>query len=233
MNARVALIIAAVVTLVLPSVPIVGALLRPFVWLQTFCHELGHGVAALVCGAQSIAISVYVDASGLTHNGATSHAWSAGEQGFVAMAGLVGPACASALFFVSARGAKRARVLLAVFALLLLACAAVVVDNAFGQVVVGAWGLAIALAAWRAPPQIACAFVGIDLGLSVFSRGDYLFAKTAHTGGGTFPSDVENVASSWGGVALFWGLAIGAFSVALVLLGLFIALRGSSQTARR
>ncbi len=227
-NARTALVVAAVASVVLPALPFVGLLLRPFVWLQTFMHELGHALCAVALGSHTFMLRVFADGSGVTpHDGLGDT-----KNGIVAAAGLIGPACAAALFFVFARRRAISRVALVVLGALLVAGAVAVVDNVFGRVVVGAWGaLFLALGARLKPvhTQIACAFVGVDLGLSVFSRGDYLFTATAHTAEGPGTSDVASVAASFGGFYLVWGALIGVVSVAIVAAGLALLLRRSSK----
>jgi membrane-associated phospholipid phosphatase len=63
-------------------------------------------------------------------------------------------------------------------------------------------------------------FLAVQLALSVFSRGDYLFTDVARTGEGTFPSDVANMSSALFLPYWFWGALCGAFSVAVLALGL-------------
>jgi hypothetical protein len=139
---------------------------------------------------------------------------------------------ASAFLFLAARRGFTSRVALIVLAVLALLASALVVDNDFGRLVVAPWGLAFALLAWKSSgsrAQVACAFAGIDLGLSVFSRGDYLFASTAHTGAGDLPSDVVQVESGLGGFYWAWGALIGAVSVVIVAVGLWFLVRRSAR----
>ncbi len=224
-NARRALLVAAAVFLVLPHVPLARMLLRPFTWLQTFAHELGHGVTATVLGGGWFTVTVHADGSGVTH-----HTGALGDvaNGLVAAGGLVGPAFAAAFFFIAARRRKLSRVALLLLGALCVAAAALVLGNMFGRVVVAAWGVVFLVLGARlsgAHTQVVAAFAGVDLGMSVFSRGDYLFTRVAHTAEGDLASDVVAVAQSLGGFYLVWGVAIGIFSVLVVAAGLFGMLR--------
>ena len=169
-------------------------------WLQTFAHELGHGVAGTVLGSGMFTIRVFLDGSGVTmHPTAVSNA----REAIIAAAGLVGPAFASALFFACARRRTLSRVALVTLGVIFIACAVAAVDNVFGRcAAVGAWGLVLLALGLKLSParaQVAAAFAGVDLGLSVFSRGDYLFTAVAHTAQGESPSDVALVANAAGG----------------------------------
>ena len=66
-------------------------------------------------------------------------------------------------------------------------------------------------------------FVSVQLALSVFSRGDYLFTPNA----GPFPSDVANMATSLFLPYWFWGLVCGGFSLAVLAAGGWFFLRGA------
>ena len=239
-NARRALVVAAVLTALLPLVPLASLLARPFVWLQTFAHESGHGLTSLLVGGSGFSLRIFADGSGVApwHTAATASAFAStpAASAVVAIGGLVGPAVASALFFGAARHRASARVALAALAALSFVAAVVVVENLFGKIAVLAWSIAFAAAAVAldgAKPQIACAFAGIDLGLSVFSRGDYLFASTAHTAEGDHASDVVLVATGLGGFSWAWGAVIGVASVAVVAAGLALLVRRRSVCARR
>ena len=92
--------------------------------------------------------------------------------------------------------------------------------------------LALALLARPWLSQVALILGGVQLALSVFSRGDYLFTHVARTGNGDFPSDVANMASALWLPYWFWGAVCGAFSVAMLALGVWLFLRSlrSKQT---
>ena len=84
-----------------------------------------------------------------------------------------------------------------------------VVRNLFGLTFVGGVALVflwLASSAGKSSTNYLTYFVGIQLALSVFSRGDYLFTPTAQTASGTMPSDVAHIAE-----ALFALLGLGFF----------------------
>ncbi len=73
--------------------------------------------------------------------------------------------------------------------------------------------------------QVLAAFVGVQLALSVYSRGDYLFTDVARTGAGTLPSDVAHMADALFLPYWFWGAVCGAFSLAVLAAGLALYFR--------
>ena len=74
-------------------------------------------------------------------------------------------------------------------------------------------------------------FLAVQLALSVFTRGDYLFTEVAHSSAGAMPSDVAVMASHLGGPFWVWGLACGLISVLVLVGGLAWYLRGDTRIA--
>ena len=69
-------------------------------------------------------------------------------------------------------------------------------------------------------PKYSMLFLAITLLTAVFSRGDYLFTKTAETAGGTMPSDVGQISEYLFLPYWFWGGLIALISVAILFLGI-------------
>jgi hypothetical protein len=74
--------------------------------------------------------------------------------------------------------------------------------------------------------QLALVFLAVQLSLSVYSRGDYLFTDVARMSGGDMPSDVANMASALFLPYWFWGALCGALSVVVLCVGATLFLRG-------
>lgn len=224
-RARSALAISVVLTLVLYHVPYAQILGWPLIWLSTFVHELGHGLTALLVGCDFELLVMNTDASGYAR-------WS-GNPGRLARAaiaagGLLGPAVASAACFLAARSGRGARITLGVAAVF---CGLVTVIWARSLFAVGFIAVLAALlgavARWgsESTARIALSFFGVQLAMSVFSRGDYLFTPVARTAQGDMPSDVAHVAQALFLPYWFWGGLIGLASVAAVGAGLWLSLR--------
>ena len=97
-------------------------------------------------------------------------------------------------------------------------------------------GAACLLVAWKTSPrfsQAALAFVAVQLALSVYSRGDYLFTDVAQTATGPQPSDVANMSEALFLPFWFWGALCGLFSVAVVGLGLWAFWRATRAPRRK
>ncbi|PRP96145.1 M50 family metallopeptidase [Enhygromyxa salina] len=207
---------------VIPYGHVVG---RPLVWLSTLVHELGHGITAWLVGGSFDHFVMFTDGSGVAHcNG--QHEWG---HALTCAGGLVGPALIAAIGFVVARRERASQVGLGVVALALLVLTIAVAGNAF------AWVFMLSIVAvltWivarrsAEPAQIATVFLSIQLALSVFSRGDYLFMREATTGEGVSPSDVAIMSKMVGGPFWMWGLACGGFSILVLAAGLWLFTRG-------
>ncbi len=214
---RLFLLLSIVATVVLFYVPYVG---YPLMLLSTLAHELGHGIAAVIAGGDFLEFRLYSDGSGVA-----MHSGVAGRIGraFVSAGGLCGPAIVAALAFALGRSERHASRGLAVVGALLALAVVLVVRNIFGVLFVGATAAACLIIAAKARPwasQVALVFVGVQLALSVFSRGDYLFTEFARTAQGKMPSDVAQMSNALFLPYWFWGGVCGAFSVVVLLFGL-------------
>jgi hypothetical protein len=214
-----ALLVAVLATAVLYVIPYGHLVGYPLVLLSTIVHEMGHGVAGLLVGGHFDSFVVGADGSGLAHvTGYNSRLAVA----FVSAGGLCGPACAAALAFVAARSPRGARLAMLAGGGLLALSLLLVVRNLFGWLAVGGVAAALLWVGAKAHAETAqsvLVFLAVQLSLSVFSRGDYLFTDTAKTVGGTYPSDVANMATALFLPYWFWGALCGAFSIAVLALG--------------
>lgn len=212
-------VVSLLVTTALYALPELRTFAYPLVLLSTLVHELGHGVAALLAGGQFVAFELNSDGSGLAHFTVTE---SRLAHAFVAAGGLVGPALAAALSFIVGRRAGPSRAFLGVLSVGLTAALVFVVRNGFGWFFVGSVVVVLGTLALKASSRVSQAtlvFLGTQLGLSVYSRGDYLFSATANTPSGLGPSDVASIADALVLPYWFWGLACGAFSVMALFVG--------------
>ena len=105
---------------------------------------------------------------------------------------------------------------------------ALVVRNLFGVFFVVALAAVLLLIvkfgnAWLA--RFGLVFLAVQLALSVFSRGDYLFTDVANTSAGPMPSDVAQMANALLLPYWFWGALCGVVSIAVLALGLVLYLR--------
>ena len=218
-RAKQALIGSVVITLLLYFIPFGRIIAYPLMLLSTLVHELGHGLVALLCGHDFNSLVIYPDGSGVArHVGPESPARSA----LIAAGGLVGPAVAAALGFGVGRYEKASKYILGGAAVLLAVVMALFVRNGFGLGFTGLVVLLLGWVVWKKPhrAQLVLVFLSVQLALSVFSRGDYLFTDVAMTGSGPMPSDVEHMALALGGPYWLWGLACGAFSVVVLAGGI-------------
>ncbi len=230
-RARTTLLVSAAVTLALYLVPYGWYLAYPLMLISTLVHELGHGVAAVLMGGDFHEYHMWADGSGVaTSSGVVGGA----ARAFVSAGGLCGPAVAAAVCLVSARSPRMARWCLGAFGGLLALALILVVRGGFG--IVFATSLAgiclfVALRASAAVNQVVLAFLGVQLALSVYSRGDYLFMKWADTAQGRMPSDTQQMAIALGPPYWFWGALCAAFSAAVLVAGSFYFVRGTSSPA--
>lgn len=226
-RARWFLLASVAITTALYVVPFGHTIGYPLVLISTVVHEMGHGVAAILVGGSCKALMIYSGGGGIAPN---THPAGPFANGFVSAGGLCGPAVLAALFFLLGTRPRTAVVTLGVAGAVVLGVDAVLVRTLFGIVFMAALGAVAIGVAWKASArtsQLVLLFVAVQLALSVFSRGDYLFMEEATTPAGTFPSDVARMASALGGPYWFWGLVCGGFSVVSLIVGVWIFFRAT------
>jgi hypothetical protein len=134
-----------------------------------------------------------------------------------------------------ARHPKRARYTMGAFGFALVLAEILVVRNGFGVgfvAAVAAGCLAIAFLADDGWNQLALVFLSVQLALSVWSRGDYLFVEGGYVDGRLMPSDTKNMELALGLPYWFWGALCALFSVAVLVVGGWSFLRGGARKPR-
>ena len=219
-RARLVLFVSLVATVIVYVIEPLRALAYPLLLLSTLAHELGHGLAAMLSGGRFHQLVMHFDGSGVAQ-------WSGPPSrlrlAFVAAGGLVGPAFAASFGFLLGRRARTARQALGITAILLAVALLLVVRGVAGMLFVAVLAVFLGIIARAASDEIAqliLVFFSVQLALSVFSRGDYLFTPVALTAQGAMPSDVGQMASALFLPYWFWGFVCGAISVVVLILGL-------------
>lgn len=226
-RARWVLVASAAVTLGLYLVPHGHYLAYPLILISTLVHELGHGVAAMLVGSEFIEFKMWQDGSGVAVHTVPG---SAAAKAFISAGGLCGPAVAAAGMMAAAQDGRWARYALGAFGAVLALALVLVVRNGFGAAFTGvlaAAALVIAIRGGAHLAQAALLFLAVQLALSVYSRGDYLFMQWAETTQGRMPSDTQQMAEAMGGAYWFWGAMCGAFSIAMLAVGALVFWRGT------
>ncbi len=217
---RLVLFLSIGLTALLYLVPYGEFLAYPLMLLSTLAHEMGHGIAAELVGGDFESFKIWADGSGVA-------SWRGNvgsiQLAIVAAGGLLGPAIAAAIGFAVGRTIRGARGALIAVAIILALALLLVVRNLFGVIFVSIVLAGCVLAARKASGEVAqlvLIFLAVQLALSVFSRGDYLFTPVARTANGVMPSDVGQMEAALFLPYWFWGLGCGAVSVVVLLYGL-------------
>lgn len=223
---RVALVAATVATIALYFIPYGHYVIYPLMLFSTFVHEMGHGLTAELVGGEFVHFKMWSNGSGVAQH--MGH-YNGLQLAMVAAGGLLGPAVMGAVFFVLGRWTKAARAGLFLFGLGSLVSLFWVVENGFAMgFVAGVVGICLAIGAfapsWLA--RVVTVFVAIQLSVSAFVRGDYLFMEYAETSAGRMPSDVAQMSSALAGPYWFWGGLVAALSVVVLVAGFWFFFRG-------
>lgn len=226
MRPRSAILIAAALLFVISHyVPFGDVALYPLTLFTTWVHEMGHGLTALVVGGRFHYLEIFRNAGGVAWTSSATPVQAA----LIAAGGLLAPPLLGAAILAIVHGPRRARTLLALLAVVLVASMVIWVRTPTGIVAMSAVALALGWAAWRADPEhrvILSQVLGVILAVDTLTRMvGYAFASQVRMNGRLDRSDVGNIADNLGGPIVLWGLAITAIALGLLALGLWWAWR--------
>lgn len=228
-QARWILVASIGITALLYVIPGGQIIAYPLVLLSTFVHELAHGLTAIGVGGRFVDLRVFGDASGVA---ITATDGDALDRALVAAGGLIGPALAAAVGFTLGRRPRLSRITLVVGSLVVLIASVLWVRSLVGWLVaLGLIGVSLGIGLgvrqdqWS---QLWLVLLSVQLGLSVFSRSEYLFAQGATTGAGRGLSDSAAIAAVLFGPYWLWGAVCGLVSVAVLVYGLWLYVYAAS-----
>ena len=218
LQSRSLLVLSTAAIVLLWQLPYGRQLLYPLTLLATYAHEMGHGLTALLTGADFDQMLLHADGSGMAVWRGNPGRWA---SALIAAGGLAGPTIAGVALLLASRKPRYARRVLAVLAVLLLSSLAVWTRNAFGIAFLLSVAAALGLAA-RLLPDAAAAFVlhliAATLCLSWFNHLGYMFSAQAVVDGVAMPSDSSVIAQALWLPYWFWGGAVATFSLAVTAL---------------
>lgn len=215
---------AALLTVVIWQMPFGGLMLYPFTILATWFHEMGHGLTALLLGAEFKQLLIFPNGSGVAYHTASGRLSGA----LVAAGGLLGPPIAGSLFILSGRFARRSRWVMGVLGVVLLLSTLIWVRTPFGWVILPLTGISLLLIASKGPDwlqTVVLQFLGVQACISTYHQLDYLFMNQANIGGRQMLSDTGSIAKALLLPYWFWGGAIALISFALLASSLYIVSR--------
>ena len=220
LRSRHLLILSTAAVVLLWQLPYGRQLLYPLTLLATYAHEMGHGLTALLTGAEFDQMLLHADGSGVAvWRGNPGRLASA----FIAAGGLAGPAFAGVALLLVSSKPRFARNVLVALSVLLLVSMALWSRNVFGVAFLLAVAIALGIAA-KMLPDAAAAFVlhliAAMLCLSWFNNLGYLFSAQAIVNGVAMPSDSAVIAQALWLPYWFWGGVVAVFSFAVVAFGI-------------
>lgn len=205
-----ALWIAAAVSLVVSLTPWAPLLLYPFKLFTTWVHECGHAVATVLVGGSVQAITIAPDTSGLTLGLVPSNVLA---RGLVASAGYLGASLFGCVLMAAARVERWAHSILLAAGACLLLTAVLWMRNAFGFVVVLAWGAALVALGRRGASDAARFVLGL-LAVQVALNAVFDIRVLFLVAGGA--SDAQTMARLFLLPASLWATAWMVLSVAML-----------------
>ena len=210
------LILAGVLVLFLPSLPLGNYLIYPFIILTTWYHEMGHGLAALLTGNDFETLVLNTDGSGYA---ASRIAGGGFDRAIIAMGGPLGPSVMGALLILASSARKYWKPALLALAAALVLSTLIWVRSIIGWVVLPLIAAALTWTALRGRDglkRFTLQFLGMLGALSMFSDLDYLFSESGIVGGQVMQSDTGAMEAALFLPYWLWAIIIIAISGLMV-----------------
>ncbi|MEP3051850.1 MAG: M50 family metallopeptidase [Erythrobacter sp.] len=220
------LVLAVVLILFLPSLPLGNYLIYPFTILTTWFHEMGHGLTALALGQEFQKLVIFANGSGVASSLIESDA-SPFTHAAIAAGGPLAPSFFGAILIAASKKPGLWRPSLFGLAGLIGLSILIYVRSPVGLAVMPLVAAAIALIAWRAKDGLArftLQFLGMLAAMSMLRDFDYLFTERTVIGGRTMLSDTGAIEEALFLPHWFWAAAILTVSVVMVGFSLKYAL---------
>lgn len=212
------LVIAAVLVMVLPSLPFGNYLIYPFTILTTWFHEMGHGLTALLLGLDFERLVIFPNGSGYAESSARGGV-SGISSALIAAGGPVGPAFAGALLILASSRRTLWQPALLVLAGVIALSVLIWVRSLTGLIVLPLVAAALAWVAWRGRDWLklfALQFLGVLGAMSMFRDWDYLFSESAVIGGRPMLSDTGAIEAGLFLPHWIWAILIVAVCAAMI-----------------
>ena len=223
------LVFAGLATIVIWQLPYGLQILYPFTLLATYAHEMGHGLAAMLTGADFEQLVLFPNGSGFARY--RGHDIGRLSRAFIAAGGLIGPSLAGATLLTLSSRTGKYRFLLKLLSFLMMASGVIWARSLFSLVF--AFGFAAAFWAFSrakgSVPAFVIHLVAVQLCLSVFSDLDYMFSDAAVVDGKVSLSDVSQIEQALFLPYWIWGGLVAILSFAVLGFGLWQSLRTRSK----
>ncbi|MEO0056692.1 MAG: hypothetical protein RIT17_122 [Pseudomonadota bacterium] len=212
------LLLAGLVVVMLPALPLGNYLIYPFVILTTWFHEMGHGLSAMAAGQEFRQLMIFASGSGVAESRLAPDAapWVLAT---IAAGGPLAPCLVGALLILASAHPKLWRGALWLMAAAIFASVIIWVRSPVGYAVLPLVAALLALIAWRAKPaftRFSLQFLGILAAMSMLRDFHYLFTENAVIEGRAVLSDTGQIGAVTGLPHWLWAGAILLVSAVMV-----------------
>jgi hypothetical protein len=203
----------------LPAFPFGNYLIYPFYLLNTWFHEMGHGMTALLMGQHFEQLVIFGDGSGYAESFINNDA-PAAVNAAIAAGGPLAPSIIGSLLIIASAHYRAWRPALIALAVAIFASVFFYVGSSVGQIALPLVGALLLLVAWRASDTLTrftLQFLGVLAAMSMLQDWDYLFSEQGVVGGRPMPSDTGQIEASLWLPHWFWAALI--IGVSAVMIG--------------
>lgn len=228
------LLLAALVVVMLPALPLGNFVIYPFMILTTWFHEMGHGLTALALGQEFDRLLIFASGSGLAESRVSNTASPLVLAG-IAAGGPLAPSAVGALLILASAHQRLWRPALALMAGAILVSVAIWVRSGVGVAMLVLVAALLGLVAARASDALTrfvLQFLGLLGALSALRDFDYLFTERAVIEGRAVLSDTGQIEAALGLPHWIWAGVIVLLSALMVGAALKFALAEKRRRPR-
>ncbi len=199
-------------------IPFGKSILYPFVILGTWFHEMGHGIFALLLGANFEYLQIFSNGSGVAYYSGDVFFGRIGRA-LIAFAGPIAPSIIGYFFIVASKNLNSSRKIMLIFSIILAICDIIWVRSMFGFIFIMVFAVIFFIASLYGGKQLnkfLCQFIGIQAFLSLYLSIDYLFSSKGTTEAGTYYSDTFVMEQMLFLPHYIWATFIVLFSLVLI-----------------
>lgn len=216
----ISLIVFAIITAGLWQFEIGRYILYPFTIMGTYFHEMSHGIAALLLGANFQKLELFPNGSGIATYSSDVLLGKYGEA-IVAGAGPLGPAIFGSIFIYASKKEKSTKIILNLFSILLILSVILWIRTLFGIVVISLFGIGIIIFVKKfsvKSKKLLLQFIGIQGIMSIYLSIGYLYSTGANIEQSSYMSDTQVMQNALILPYWFWASFLLMISILLLFL---------------
>jgi hypothetical protein len=216
------LVVLTISTVIILNLPFGNFILYPFTILGTWFHEMGHGLTAMMLGAEFYKLEIYSNGSGVATHSVGNYLGAIGN-GIIALGGPLGPTFAGTVLLIASKKEKSSKIILLILGVFMILSVLIWIRSLIGALIIGLLGALIIYITYKKNYNIysiVAQFLGLQAFASTYQSFDYFFSSGGSIGTNYYQSDTGFMQQYLLLPYWFWASFIILVSIVLLLFSL-------------